>query len=338
MATVTTTNPASIANTLQRYYSRKLLSTIEKQLVLAQFGQKQTLPRKLGDAKIRFFRFGEPSTTGIQDLTEGTPISESAYRELSVEYVDVDLTQVGQVVALTDVLQAVEILNFLDEATEINGKDLALYLDTTIRNELAKHTGTSGGVDYSQKNFVYGGTKTSYSGVYNSGSYTSDAVITSTNLADAATALKIQNCPRVGGYYIGVVAPQVARDLMVYDDVWLRVSEYQDKENIYRGEVGRMLGIRILETTNPFRSNTQGTYNENGVVFSSFVFGNETYGTVSMQGQSPYAPRMYILNTADKTDPLNQKTLIGFKAWFAAKLLQPKWLVEIYSQTGYGNT
>ena len=29
----------------------------------------------------------------------------------------------------------------------------------------------------------------------------------------------------------------------------MKVSQYQDKENIYTGEVGRLFGVRLVETT-----------------------------------------------------------------------------------------
>jgi N4-gp56 family major capsid protein len=341
MPVTTTASPSSSADRLQRYFSRDLLTKILPLLVLEQFAWKEALPQRVGGKTMRFTRFSAPSTSDIQSLTEGTPIATSAHKQLSSEYVDVDLTQYGQVISLSDIATSVDLFNLLEQATLQQAQDAALHCDTIVRNELKIHTGTSGNVDYSTKNFIFGGTGTSFSTVYNSGTASSNFIINGTDILDGVTALKIQSAPRIGGYYVMAAAPQVTRDLLnvgaTSGNAFLSANQYGGNEAIFKGEVGRLFGAKIIETTNPWRANTQGTLNNSGVVFSSFMFGMNAFGVPALAGNSPFGPQVTIVKGADKSDPLNQITaMVGFKAFYAAKVLQPRWLAEIYSQSAYG--
>jgi N4-gp56 family major capsid protein len=342
MPITTTASPSSSADRLQRFFSRTLLEKITPVLVLEQFAWKEGLPKRAGAKTMRFTRFTAPSTADIQSLTEGTPMATSAHKQLSSEYVDVDLSQFGQVISISDIADSVDLFNLLEQATVQQAQDAALHCDTIVRNELKVHTGTVGNVDYSTKNFIFGGTGTSYASVYNTGTYSANFIITGTDVLDGVTSLKIQNAPRIGGYYILAAAPQVTRDLMnvgaTSGNAFTTANQYGGNEQIYKGEVGRLFGAKVIETTNPWRAHaTQGTFSATGAVFSSFMFGMGAFGVPSLAGQSPFGPRVTIVRGADKSDPLEQiAAQVGFKTFYAAKLLQPKWLTEVYSQSAYG--
>ena len=145
MPVTTTASPSSSADRLQRYFSRELLAKILPLLVLEQFAWKEPLPARVGGKTMRFTRFAAPSTADIQTLTEGTPMAISAHKQLSSEYVDVDLAQYGQVISISDIATSVELFNLLEQATLQQAQDAALHCDTIVRNELKIHTGTSGG-------------------------------------------------------------------------------------------------------------------------------------------------------------------------------------------------
>lgn len=343
MPVTTTASPASSADRLQRYFSRSLLEKILPVLVLEQFAWKEGLPTRAGSKTMRFTRFSAPSTSDVQTLTEGTPMATSAHKQLASEYVDVDLTQYGQVISIADIANDVDLFNLLEQATLQQAQDAALHCDTIVRNELKIHTGTVGNVDYSTKNFIFGGTGSSYATVYNGGTYSANFIITGTDILDAVTALKVQNAPRIGGYYVLAAAPQVTRDLLnvgaTSGNAFTTANQYGNNEAIFRGEVGRLFGARVVETTNPWRSHaTQGTFSSTGAVFSSFMFGQGAYGVPALSGQSPMGPKVTVVRGADKSDPLNQiAAQVGFKTYYAAKILQPRWIAEIYSQSGFGN-
>ena len=55
----------------------------------------------------------------------------------------------------------------------------------------------------------------------------------------------------------------------------------------------------------------------------------------NLASQSPFSPKVMIADGADKADPAGLKTTIAFKSFYAAKILQPKHVCEIYSGSGF---
>jgi N4-gp56 family major capsid protein len=341
MAGITDTASTGISNSLQAYFSKELLKQIVQNIVLEQFAKKQALPEKAGKNSVRFFRYVEPNTTDIKALSEGdghtggTAWAKGAYKEMTLEYVDVTLSQYGQVIGISDLLTAQQLFNHLEQATTVNGQDAALHLDTKIAYTLGDDTSITGGTTItSNKINRFAGA----SGYY-AAAPTSSQVMTGLELLDTATALKVNNAPATNGYYTAVADPRVLRDLQ-NDSDWISSRHYGDPDAIMKGEVGRYAGIRCIETTNAYQTEhgnatKRVTYDAAGGVYSTFVFGDQAFGTVDLASQSPYAPKMQIAQGADKTDPLAQLTTVGFKTYYGQKILQPKFLAQVYSGTNY---
>jgi N4-gp56 family major capsid protein len=310
-----------VSNSIQTYFDKKLLEQTLKNIVLDQFAYKADLPAKRGHKDIKFFRYPEADTTDVDALTEGTAIASGDYKRLELQTVSATLSQYGQVIGITDLLSAVELFNHLEQATTTNGQDAALKVDEILRDKLGSN------VTDKQKRFA--GAATSYATVGGT-----DDAMTALDILDASTNLRVQNARPSNGYFTAIMAPEVARDLM-NDDDWLEASRYGDTEQLYKGEVGRYMGVRVVTTTNPFRSNTQYTYNAAGAKYSTFVVGDQSYGGVNLASMSAYSPKMIIAQGPDKTDPLAQLTTVGFKFYYGCEVLNAKHLVEIYSTTNY---
>ena len=67
-----TNTSSTLSNQYQNFFSKKLLSYAVEALVLDQFGEKAPLPAKAGHKAISMFRYGAPSTSASENLTEGT--------------------------------------------------------------------------------------------------------------------------------------------------------------------------------------------------------------------------------------------------------------------------
>lgn len=318
-----TTNSGSddVSSSLQTYFDKKLLEQTLKNIVLDQFAYKAPLPAKIGSKDVKFFRYPESDTTDIDALTEGTAPAAADYKRLELESVSCTLTQYGQVVGITDLLSAVELFNHMEQATIQNGQDAALKVDEILRNKLGSN------VTDKQKRFA--GAATSYATVGGT-----DDAMTALDILDASTNLRVENARTSNGYFTAVMAPEVARDLM-NDDDWLEASKYGDVDQLYKGEAGRYMGVRVVTTTNPFRSTSQYTYAAAGAKYSTFVVGDQAYGGVNLSTMSAYSPKMIISQGADKSDPLAQLTTVGFKFYYGCEVLNAKHLVEIYSTTNY---
>jgi N4-gp56 family major capsid protein len=320
--TLTTTGSSTVGpqSTIQQYFDKKLLEQTLKTIVLDQFAFKAPLPGKAGHKTVRFFRYPESVTTDVATLTEGTAITTGASKQLSLTTVDVTLAQYGQIVTISDLLSAVELFNTMEQATVQNGQDAALKVDELLRNILG---------DSSALQLRYAGAATSYATVTGT-----DDAMTALDILDAATNLRVNNARPTGGYFTAIMAPEIARDLM-NDDDWLEASKYGNPDNLFKGEVGRYMGVRVVATTNPYRQTSQHTYTAAGTRYSTFVVGDQAYGGVNLATMSAYSPKMVISQGPDKSDPLAQLTTVGFKFYYGGAIINSAHAVNICSVTNY---
>tara|TARA_R100001244_G_scaffold25703_2_gene26041 strand:+ start:2303 stop:3274 length:972 start_codon:yes stop_codon:yes gene_type:complete len=318
-----TTGTDNLDAQFQTYFSKELLEYIVKSLQLVQFANKSPLPAKAGAKDVKWFRYDEPSTTGVTTLSTegGTSVTE---RALTLEEVTATLVQYGQVISLTDILQLTELFNHMEQAIRVTGQDAALHADTIVRDKLAA---TLSGKQERAANGL-----ADHAAVIAASA--ADAEVEFNDLLDCATQLRKNNTSTIGGSYIAVAAPEVISDLMKTTG-WQNAASYSNVDALYKGEAGKLWGNRIMSTTNPYRSTTQYTYAAAGTAFSTFVFGANAFGVTDIASQSPYGPKVMIADGADKSDPLNQLTKISYKSFYAAAVLQPKYFVEMYSQTNW---
>lgn len=340
------TNTSQLTNSIQTLYSKQLLDRILPALVYAEYALRSPLPQKAGGNSMRMFRFAAPSTADISTPTEGTPKASSTYKQLSLEYVDATLAQYIQTISITDIADAVTLFDLVGQANMQNAEDAALHCDTLTQYELVTSSGTSGNVDYSTKNYVYANTDANYAAVYNTGTKAAAHILTATNILDGATLLKVQSAPKINGSYVMTAPPQVTRDIMNganSNTIWSNVAQYSAKEQIFNGEVGKLYGVKVVEHTNAYRSAATApsaapatNYSASGVVFSCLMFGRNAFGIPDLKTLgSPFAPGVFVVSGADKSDPANLiKALVSWKAYWAAKVIQPKWITHIYTQSG----
>jgi N4-gp56 family major capsid protein len=351
------TTSTTLTSQFQNYFSKELLSIVQQETILDQFSMKAPIPKNNGNKAITMFRFGSPSVSGVQTISsEGTAIAAANYRALSLNSLSKSLAQYGQVIGLTDILRATDLFNSLQQATKTSGLDMALWVDSVIRNTLigsnltasgssigsaAEGGGTfdnsdavntvasSGGVK------VYGNPATlttqSFSAL-NSDTTAANTTMTASAVLDSMTRLKRNRAPMINGGYVLATDPRVARDLM-RDSDWLNASNYGNKgQPFYKGEVGSIYGCRVVTQTNSFVSTGSGTAADEFVyqataaggglavskdIIASFFFGNESFGIPALTGDDPLSPKIVITDTPDKSDPLNQLVTVGVKLYFA---------------------
>jgi N4-gp56 family major capsid protein len=356
MAGITTST--TLTSQFQNFFSKELLSIVQQETILDQFSMKAPIPKNNGNKAITMFRFGPPSVAGVQTISsEGTPISSGNYRSLVLNSLSKSLAQYGQVIGLTDILRATDLFNSLQQATKTSGLDMALWVDSVIRNTLigsnltasgssigsaAEGGGTfdnsdacntaasSGGIK------VYGNPATlttqTFSGL-NSATTAADATMTASAVLDSMTRLKRNRAPMINGGYVLATDPRVTRDLM-RDADWLNASNYGNKGTpFYKGEVGSIYGCRVVTQTNSFVSTGSSTAADEFIyqasaaggglavskdIIASFFFGNESFGIPALTGDDPLSPKVVITDTPDKSDPLNQLVTVGVKLYFAA--------------------
>jgi N4-gp56 family major capsid protein len=136
------------------------------------------------------------------------------------------------------------------------------------------------------------------------------------------------NAPKIDGYYVAIIHPYVAYDLIEdAGDRWLSVGEYSTPNGTYAGEIGCLGGVRFVETSEAMTFvEDDGT--ANGVkVYSTLILGADAYGVTEMEG----GIENIIKQKGYGNDPLNQRSSVGWKAFKAAKRLVEEYMIRIES-------
>ena len=234
--TTSTDSGNNLAAEMKTFYDKTLITLASPHLVHDQFGQKRDIPKN-GGKTIEFRQFSAlpKATTAI---TEGvTPTGN----KLNVSNVNATVLQYGDYIEQTDLLELTAIDNTIVEATRQLATQAGLTIDTIVRNEII------GGSSVQYCPTLSG---TNYSAV--SARYALDATakLRVQDVFKAAATLKANNAPKIDGYYVAIIHPYVAYDLMQEAGTqWVEVQKYASPENMLKGEIGCLGGIRFVEST-----------------------------------------------------------------------------------------
>ena len=169
------------------------------------------------------------------------------------------------------------------------------------------------------------------------------------NIKAARTDLKISKAPMFGGYYILLVSPFMAAQLMDDTD-WKAVHTYKDTAGgIFEGEIGKLMGCRVIEETNEFRFpiTTRGTagaaygpgatganYSASGAVGSALMLGKQAFGVTTFKNKNGKIERPPVVikhpGDGDTSNPLNRYGTVGWVIEAAYKALDPRYARQIW--------
>lgn len=313
---VTTDSGLSAEN--KTFYDRTLLESAKPNLIHSQFGQKRPIPKN-GGKKIEFRRYGA-LPKALTPLTEGvTPDG----RKLTVTSIEAEVHQYGDYVALSDVLDLTAIDNNVLEATKAIGNQAGLTLDTITRNIL--QAGTN--VQYCPKVGASGTTA-----VTSRADIDATCKLTVDEIKKAVATLKANNVPKISGSYVAIIHPYAAYDLMS-DPNWEEMHKYTSAENMYEGEIGRIAGVRFVESSEALIVKTS----TNPAVFCTLVLGENAYGITEVTGGG-LKTIIKQLGSAGTADPLDQRSTVGWKAMQTAEILQQNYMIRIESGGAFSGT
>lgn len=300
-----------LSGEMKTFYSDYLIDMAEPELVHDQFGQKHAIPQNGG--KTIEFRKYDPLPKALTPLTEGvTPNGQ----KLSMGVVSATVKQYGGFIELSDILLLTAVDNNLVQATKLLGSQAGRTLDTITREVL--NGGTN--VQYAE------GQVTSRAAlVGGNADATKNHYLTVDAVRKAVRFLKVMNAPRINGYYVGVIHPDVAYDLM-NDPKWVNVKTYADPDGIYEGEIGKIEGVRFVETSEAKVFTGEGAGGRD--VYSTLILGSDAYGVTEVSGGG-LQHIIKQLGSAGTADPLDQRATAGWKATKAAERLVEAYMVRI---------
>lgn len=294
-----TTDPGLSAEN-KTYYDRTLIEEASPNLVHDQFGQKRPIPKGSGK-KVEFRKYASlPKATN--PLTEGvTPDG----KKLTVTTVEAEVSQYGDYVALSDILDLTAIDRNALEATKAIGRQAGLTLDTITRNVL--QSGTN----------VFYCPKADGTVVDDRTELDDTCRLTVKDVKRVAALLKAVNAPKINGDYVAIIHPHVAYDLM-NDDKWEEMHKYCAPEELYEGEIGRIAGVRFVETSEAaIYTGTENNCPEGLAVYGCLFIADGAYGVTEIEGGG-LRTIIKQLGSAGTADPLDQRSTVGYTLAVAA--------------------
>lgn len=246
------------------------------------------IPGKLvpGTNLIRHIAYADLAAQDSFITTEGQPPDAEP---LAIGYAEYSCRQHGRLVQVTDVALGLSPHELLSVAAEKAAYDAVMTVDRSIATAVMAGTGITLTV--------------------------AGAGLAGSDIRRWAAQLKAKNVPTFpDGYYVAMIAPQVAYDLMSDTAVggWIEASKYGNPEALFNGEIGRLYGIRFIETT-------VGTVNIAAPdTYNTVVFGPDYFAFGDMGSVESFMVRP----GGDHGDPLAQSALVGYKGMWGASTLE----------------
>jgi len=306
------------------FAERELLKRGLPHLVIEKFGQSKPIPTK-SSKTIKFRRYNSLGLA-TTPLTEGvTPSS----KQLSSTDVTATLSQYGDLVTITDVVQDTHQDPVLQETVEILGEQAAQTIETIRFNVLKA------------------GSSVRYANGAARGSVNSP--ITLEQQRKVTRDLKRQNARPISkivrstpSYGTQPVAPSFVA--LVHPDMESDIrglagfvsTESYGQMTPYESEIGKVEDVRYIASTvfTPFgdAGGTKGamisTTGTSADVYPVLFLARDAYGLVPLKGRSSITPTV-VNPSPSESDPLGQRGHIGWKSYSTTVILNDAYMVRL---------
>lgn len=298
-------NSSSLSQTVATYYEKTFLERAEYEYIFEQGAQKKTIPK--GAGKTVVFTRHTPLATATTALTEGV---NPATVTLSAVNVSATPAEYGTTVKVSRFLSLVDIDENNAEKIGVVGQNMGETLDELVRNELFTGATTA-----------YTGGKAALSAV------AASDVITVKEIQKVVRTLKNNKARRFQDRvapWLGKLSPYTSFDLQ-NDTTFINADIYGNSATkLYRGELGKIGGVRLIESANPKTESSTTT------VYSNFIHGSDAFGSINLEGDKP---QLYIIphTKVDSGNPAGRFSTISWAAAYVAKTLNASWLINLKS-------
>ncbi|MBQ5725267.1 MAG: N4-gp56 family major capsid protein [Clostridia bacterium] len=276
----------------------------ESQLIFTKFGAKTLIPDNSGTTARYFIK---DHIDPVKDpLTEGMTPQPNKF---TIRAKTADIEQYGDWIMFTDVATKTSIHNLMVQVRQPQSYQSAKTRNLLIRDELMAGALAA----YASK------TSAPDVEIESAANLTAECKLTVKEVQKMANRLRRNDiAPAEGGDYIMIVHPDVLFDLK-QDPAWKDWNSPQNAVKFEKGEVGRVDGVRFVESTIAGITKEEG---EAGglAVYHNLIFGAEAYATLDMENGGTKVI-VKTLGSAGTADPLDQRCSVGWKLWNGAAVL-----------------
>lgn len=296
---------SSLSNHLSLYYEKRFLDRLLQKFHFDKFSMKKVLPK--GEGKVvRWNRWDnvDESTTA---LTEA--VTPSGYN-LSSNQIEATLQGFGQFATASDFLIMTAINDTLSDYMDLLGYAAGKSLDALTRNEVDAN-----------------GTNQFAGGLANAAAVQADptAVLKASEIRKAVKTLRnLDVDPWEDELFRAIIHPFGEYDLLSETAAGsaIQTVQYTSNQKIEKAMIGTLYGVLF------FRSSHIRAVAPNTNVYRHCVIGKNAYGTVDLaSAQTEIITKQ--LGSAGSEDPLNQRATVGYKFYYATKMLDAQRVIVI---------
>lgn len=304
--TLTTTTQAGPA--VSATLDRLLLERARPNLIHTLFAQRRNLARKSGNT-IRFRRY-----TNLSAAT--TPLAEGqapAGSQMGVTDLDAVLSQYGDVLTISDVVDDTSQDAAIVEAVELLGQQFGETIDQIVRDTLASVLSGTNATNGSNGNTPTEITKVDVDGIVKTLMGNNAKMISEVIVGDN----KDGTVP-VPPSYFGLADTDISDDIANMSN-FVSTQEYGQQMPVLEAEWGSTGRVRWLVSSNGYVS---------GSDYSAFIVGQNAYGMSELEGGTAEVI-IEAFGSAGSADPLHQKMSVGWKSYFVSRILNDNFLAEL---------
>ncbi len=229
------------------------------------------------------------SVYGVAAVTEGTNPSAITWGANSFS---TGPAQYGVLVQVTDLLVRGSAIEVINEASQQVQLSLTRMVDVVLQTVV--NAGSNG--------VIYSGAKTSRTNLGAGDTIAQPDLVRGVSWMRSSNAAGVK--PYAGGYFAGLIAPEVMGDLMstTSTGAWIDVGRYTNVDDLRAGKVGDFRGVRFIESA------FQNYFNSTVPVMPTTLIGDESFGWGYFQ-----QPTAILVSTPDSQNALNLYSSIGGK-------------------------
>jgi len=322
-----TTTYTSLSQRTNAFAAKEMLAHAEPILCLAKFGMTKPMPKN--KANVIKFRRPVPLAVATTPLTEGTPPTAKA---MTYEDVTVTLSQYGDIVEITDVVHDLAEDPVLKDSAMMCGEQAAETIETLMWGVLQ------------------GGTNV----FYQNGTQRSDvnSVISLDKQRAITRALKAERAKKVtsmlsSSVKYGTEAVDAAFIAFAHTDLEADIrdltgfvpTEKYGSMKALPYEIGKVEDVRYILTPVLTQiedagglastNTTLSTTGTNSDVYPIIYAGKDAYGHVALKGAEAMTPTIINPGQLDKSDPLGQKGIVGWKTYHKSFIANQAWMARL---------
>lgn len=295
-----------------RFYIQTFLRVATPKLVHKQLGQlNQDIGKGMGGygtGVVYWTKFTNLATVSAGQ-GEGVPTTAVG---LSAVNVTGSTAQYDNAVTVSDLLVYTSFGDIMKIAMEKLGENSGKSIDLLVRNTLANALTTqnaTGVAAAAQTTIPATGT------------------LSITEIRRAGRTLARNDAPDIGGYWVAVVHPDAVYDLRADSSTggWIDSNKYDNSGALFSGEIGKLLGVRFLETTNAYVTSTSSVTGS-ATIYQTQVMGREAYGVTNLQNLQTF---IHGFGSGGVSDPTNKIATAGWKTTFGSTVLNSAFGVNI---------